>query len=109
MEILAVKQSSLREILSDLDSLTAEDTICAEDAPNWTCESRARVLRIPELADSEQVGPIADYFLESSIVKDALEGWSAVHGGRRPTIDEICDLLIYFAKHDGFSAEQLGE
>jgi hypothetical protein len=107
MEMRLVKQASLREILTELDSFTEDDTICVRNGPCWTCESEARVIRIPDFIDASEIGPIADYFLEVSVARGVLEDWSATHGGRSPTIDEICELLIYFAVHDGLSAEQL--
>ena len=93
-------RGSLREILGQIGSLTDEAFICAGGKPNWTGESPAYVIRIPEFADLRLLGPMPDYFLEVFVARDVLEGWSHMRGGRRPTLEEICEGLIYYALHD---------
>jgi hypothetical protein len=95
-----LKRDSLRGIIAEIGSFTDEDTICAEDKPNWTAESLAYVIRIPKYTDLRSVGPIRDYFLEVFVARDVLEDWSALRHGRQPTIDEMCAALIYYALND---------
>ena len=95
-----LKRGSLREVVAQFDSLTNEDWICAEGKPHWTPDSPAYVIRIPEYSDLQALGPIRDYFLEVFVARDVLEDWSELRGSRRPTIDEMCEALIYYAKHD---------
>jgi hypothetical protein len=95
-----LNHGTLREVISKLESLTEEDYICAIDKPNWTENSAAYVLRIPEFTDLRTVGQISDYFLEVFTAHDAMDDWSALRLGRKPSLDETVEALIYFAKHD---------
>lgn len=93
-------RGSLREITEQIESLTDEDFICAPGKPNWTAESPAYVIRIPEFTDLRSLGPISDYFLEVFTARDVLKNWSVLRDGKQPTLDERCQALIYYAQHD---------
>ncbi|HEV8606744.1 MAG TPA: hypothetical protein VGQ99_15320 [Tepidisphaeraceae bacterium] len=90
----------LKDVVARIDDLTDEDVICAKWISDWTLESFAYVTRIPEFTDLRTLGPIPDYFLEVFIAREILENWSVLRGGRKPTLDEKCEALIYFAKND---------
>jgi len=92
----------LRNVVADLGSLTDEDFICAENGPSWTPDSPAYVIRIPQYADLREIGPVPDYFLEVFVARDVLQNWSALRQGRHPTIEEMCEALIYYAKYDSY-------
>ncbi len=107
MQVQVVNRGTLREIISRIDSFTDEYWICAENGPHWTCDSAAWVIRIPDFTDLRAIGPIPDYFLEIPTAREVLSDWLAPRPDRDPTVDEMCDVLIYFATHDGLSEKHL--
>ena len=95
-------RGTLREVIANIGSLTGEDFICAEGKPNWTASSPSRVVRVLQFTDLRSVGPMPDYFLEVFVAQQVLEDWSALHQEQRPSLEEMCETLIYYAQHDTF-------
>ena len=95
-----LRHGSLREIIGQIASLTEEDFICAGGKPNWTVDSPAHVIRIPKFTDLGIIGPIPEYFLEVFVARQVIADWSALRRGRQPSTDEMCEALIYYARHD---------
>jgi hypothetical protein len=88
----------LSEIIRELDSFGAEETIYASEP--WTGDSTAVVAREPESgvpADAERLN--LKYFLEIFIAREFLDGWIANLGGE-PTLQEKSERLIHYAKTD---------
>jgi outer membrane protein assembly factor BamB len=42
------------------------------------------------------------YFLEISIINEVIEVWSFTHDGKLPTLDQLCDALIYYYDNDAY-------
>jgi hypothetical protein len=42
------------------------------------------------------------YLLEVSLAREVLEVWTAWRDGRRPTISEACEAIIYYASNDAY-------
>ncbi|WP_316214991.1 hypothetical protein [Bradyrhizobium sp. SZCCHNR2035] len=88
----------LLDAISDLSNLNDNDTIFARKP--WTHQSEAcvapldRESRVPEAI--KKLG--LDYFLEVSVANEIL----AVFGERTPTIDEVCELILFYAENDAF-------
>ena len=95
MGTIVLKHGSLREIVSQISSFTDKDFICANGRPNWTADSSAWVVKIPQYTDLRSIGAMPDYFLEVFTAREVLEGWSTLRGGRCPTLDETCEARIY--------------
>jgi hypothetical protein len=89
---------TLQQIISDLERLDGDLTICAAKTPVWT-ESSAAVLCRPDVGAAEFPLP---YFLEIAVAKDVLRAWSHLRGGRIPTITERCEAIIYYAENDAY-------
>lgn len=100
IEVLA--RRTLRDIVAQLGSLTDEDFICVEGRPNWTADAKAYVVRVPKFTDLSTMEPLTEYFLEAFIAREVLQNWSVLRGTTITSIDEQCEVLIYYALHDGY-------
>jgi hypothetical protein len=89
---------TLKEVLTMLGELDEDDVIFSEKP--WSINGRAIVDKL----DSDYRVPISisskglEYFLEVSTAKEVLE----VFRDRTPSINERCDLLMYYAENDAF-------
>jgi hypothetical protein len=89
---------SLEEIVSKLDEYGDELVMYVSSTDD--IGPSAAVLLIDE--EAERVPEDARYFLEVSIAREVLGVWAAWRGGRKPTIIQACDALIYYAARDAY-------
>ena len=93
---------TLAELLENLDGFDDNLTIYAEKNPFFSPESRA--ITCPE----EEVQNIYDkkqglsYLLEVFIAKEVVQAWIEVHGDNKPSIEDICEAVIYYAENDAY-------
>ena len=90
---------NLSDVLRDPEALDADGTIYA--ARPWTENSEAIVAHEPEAGglpvEAERLG--LDYFLETFIAREFLEGWMSTLA-EMPTLQQKCTRLISYAIHD---------
>ncbi len=93
----------LKEILSDLEFLNDNLTIYAQKKPQWSNDSEAiAVFGYDEMKLEE-----FQYFLEVDLAKEVVEVWSKWHDGRKPSIEDICKAVIYYAEYDAYTRVNL--
>ncbi len=95
---------TLRDVAKWLEGLNEREawtkTICLR-AP-WTADSEACVVEVDE---EGRIAPDAlsegfQYFLEASVALEVME--VPRHRPTRPTTEEACRLLIYYAENDAY-------
>lgn len=89
---------TLLDVIRDIAKLDPEHTIYAEEP--WTADSSAIVVWDPDEGDPpepRQLGLV--YFLEVFIALEVIEDWKSVID-YSPTVEQICDRVIYYATHD---------
>ena len=42
------------------------------------------------------------YFLEVEVAKDCVKAWSVRRNGKKPTLKDKCEAVIYYARNDAF-------
>jgi len=89
---------TLKEIITDLESIDDSLTICAEKGAAWSDFSIAE-LHASHLAANQFPLP---YFLEVSVAKSVISAWSFARGGRIPNLKEKCEAIIYYAENDAY-------
>jgi len=94
--------AKLIELVARLDELDDEDTIYACEP--WTEDSDAMVApddqeSVPFWVPPEAAEAGMKYFLEISIAREVLEGWTASLD-EKPTLTAICQRLIEYAIYD---------
>jgi hypothetical protein len=86
----------LQDIIGDLENLDASLTICVARTPVWTALSESELHPASRVTKRSP----APYFLEVAVAKDVLRAWSYARCGRVPSLEQKCEALIYYAKHD---------
>ena len=94
---------TLREAVSRLEALDDDATLYVEGEPaDWSAESPTAVAVEDVEAEVESLPPEAEgksYFLEVAVAKEILSGLEA-NLGRKPTLDEKLERIIYYARFD---------
>ena len=93
---------TLADLMEQLDSLADDLTIYAEKNPAWSEHSRGVVLPEPEEGGVPDEARGMSYLLEVYLAKDVVEAWSGGRGGRKPTVKDKCEAVIYYAEHDAY-------
>jgi len=94
----------LAELVQRLDNLSDELTIYADANPQWRLESRAVV----HLNSDGTTPPIdvdgveLEYFLEVALAKEVIDVWKNWHNGQTPSVNEMCEAVIYYATNDAY-------
>lgn len=88
----------LKEILQDLERLAENLTIYAQKKPEWSADSESiAVFGYEEIRLGE-----FEYLLEIETVKEVIEVWRKWRDGRKPSVEEICEAVIYYAEYDAY-------
>ena len=88
----------LKEILEDLENLDESLSIYAKKNPEWSTDSEAfLVFGYDKIILGE-----FQYLLEIHIVKEVIDVWSKLHDGKAPSIEEVCEAVIYYAEYDAY-------
>jgi hypothetical protein len=98
------EQMTLQELISQLleayDDLAEADTELTVYARKpWTADSDAiAVSDYTTWPDAQG----RTYLLEVFLIHDVLETWIAHHADARPTPQQACNAVIYYAEHDAY-------
>jgi hypothetical protein len=99
----------LINLLADYRSLNDKLTIYAEANPEWGPKSEAAVI-LPNMDGDthpiEVAGVQLQYMLEVRIAKEVIKVWSQWRGGRKPTPEEACEAVIFYAQNDAYLPEE---
>ncbi|WP_031431885.1 DUF7716 domain-containing protein [Methylomicrobium agile] len=88
----------LRDAIDQITQLRDEEVIFARRP--WTLDTDAYIgmldenLRVPDVLINEGL----EYFLEVSVAKEVLE----VFGNRNPTLEQVRELLVFYAENDAY-------
>ena len=95
---------TLAELIQQLRSLNDELTIYAEASPQWQPASKAVArLNLDNTTQPINVdGVQLEYLLEVFLAKEVIEGWSEWHGGQTPSVEQMCEAVIYYATYDAY-------
>lgn len=85
----------LIDIVANLDDL--DTSACLYVARPRTPTSPAAVVGRGESPEG------LEYFLEVNLARDAVEVWTAWRNGRRQTVGEMCEAIIYYADNDAYA------
>ena len=91
---------TLAELIERLDKFDNDCTIYAEKKPSWTAASRAVVCAESDEEEANAPDGLI-YLLEVDIAKEAIEVWTR-WSGRKPSIEEKCSAVIYYAENDAY-------
>ena len=89
---------TLEDIINNLETLSNNLTICAENHPNWSRSSQVELVPATQVP----VGCKFPYFLEVSVAKNVLRAWSYARGGQIPNLAKKCEAVIYYAENDAY-------
>ena len=92
---------TLAELIGKIDNFDDKLTIYAEKNPIWTINSQAIICAQSE--DGQIIDEPTDlrYFLEIDVAKEVIQVWSE-WSGRKPTIEDKCAAIIYYAEYDAY-------
>lgn len=97
-----IAETTLADLLNEIDSLDDNLTIYASKEPRWTGSSRSVACREP---DDGSVPPEAEglnYMLEVDRAKDAIRVWREWRVNAVPALIDKCEAVIYYATHDAY-------
>ncbi|KAB2346896.1 hypothetical protein [Actinomadura rudentiformis] len=87
--------------LTEADLAETDDDLTVFASEPWTADSDATATPNPDdIARPDPQG--RTYLLEISLIHDVLETWSAHHAGARPSPQQACEAVIYYAEHDAY-------
>jgi len=92
----------LADLMEQLDSLDDALTIYAERNPDWSANSLAVALPEPEEGGVPDEAQGMSYLLEVFLAKDVVQAWSGWRGGRKPSVKDKCEAVIYYAERDAY-------
>jgi hypothetical protein len=100
----------LRQLVEEHACLSEDATLFVERIEGkFTPQSRALPANIPEALSGRPIREIASelapglvYFLEVSIIRELVEGWSQNHQGATPSTDQALESIIYYAENDAY-------
>lgn len=106
----------LRQLIEEHASLPEDATLFVERlAGHFTSQSRALSVPIPEASLGRPIREVAaelapglDYFLEVSVVREVIDGWSENHQGAAPSTDQALESIIYYAENDAYPESFFG-
>jgi hypothetical protein len=82
--------------------LDDDDTIYAAQEPEWTATSRAVVARNPADGSVPRGADGFRYLLEVYLAREVIDVWREWRGGRKPTVGQMCDAVIFYASRDAY-------
>ena len=88
---------TLRELIARLDEFGGDETIYAESP---TPTARAVVATEPD--DGSPPAPGLEYVLEIAAAREAIEVWQAWRPGRKPTLEDKLEAVLYYARNDAW-------
>jgi hypothetical protein len=96
---------TLAEALQNLDSYPDDLTIWAPvrtDLADLTADTPVVVEHGPQDGSTSWRERGLSYVLEVDIAKDVLKVWGQWRGGTTPTVPQMCQAVIHYAKNDAF-------
>jgi hypothetical protein len=89
----------LIEAIENLEQLSPNLIIYISNEDEWT--NNLDVVLIPYAESNDLNHPEGiEYFMEVETAKEVVEGWSYPREGKKPSIQEKVDAIIYYAKND---------
>ncbi|KAB2347028.1 hypothetical protein [Actinomadura rudentiformis] len=84
-----------------IDQLTkADDDLTVYASEPWSTQSDAVATLNTNRARPDAQG--RTYQLETALIRDVLETWSAHHDGAVPSPQQACEAVIYYATNDAY-------
>ena len=95
---------TLREVVAALQRTDEELTVYAAGGPDASPSSSAVVALDPDEGGVPIEAATAglSYVLDVAQALRVLDVWSDWRDGREPTVDEQCEAILYYAKHDAY-------
>jgi hypothetical protein len=89
---------TLEELLERLDELDDDHTIFVDKSAGLSSKA-------PVAVSNTETGPPPagfSYVLEVYLAKEVLEVWTQWRGGRKPSLEEKCRAVIWYAEKDSY-------
>jgi len=89
-----------RDVVQRLDAYRDELVIYAAARPSWQLDSRALVVLEPADESHPRLATGLTYLMQVARAKEVVAVWRRCRPGTVPTIDDLCDAILYYARHD---------
>lgn len=86
--------TTLFDLIAALDDLDASAVLHV--ARPWSPTSTAVAV------DDDEPPEGLAYLLEVDVAREVVAVWIAWRDNRRPTLDDMCQAIIYYAQHDAY-------
>ena len=91
---------NLRDLLHNIDDYADHLVIYASPKPRWSAASPVRVTAEPADGSLPRDAVGFTYLMEVVRAKRVLTVWRHCRAGAVPTGDDMCEAVVYFARHD---------
>lgn len=93
---------TFREAVARLDDLDPHLTIYAENGADADATSEAVIALDPEDGSVPAEADGMKYVLEVIEAQEVTQVWQEWRDGREPTLDQRCEAILHYAKHDTY-------
>lgn len=91
---------TLREALACIHELDPTAVLYVSPLPRWTAHSRCLALVEPADGSPPERAAGLTYLIDVAQVERVKRVWARNRAGHEPSLEELCEAVIYFARFD---------